>query len=130
MAATLRYVRMRSEAGQSAVEFVLVLPIALLLILGMFQLGVLVRDQMLVLGAAREGAREATVTPDAASISSAAAAAAPGLKLEVSVTRGTKRGDPARVDVSASPVRLPLVGRIVGGITLKGAATMRLERSD
>lgn len=120
----------RGEGGQSTVELVLVLPLVLFLILGLLQVGVMVRDQIMVLGAAREGVRQAIVTPDRAAISSAAAAAAPGLSLSVDVERGTERGDPARVRVSAPPAQLPIVGSMVGGLTLEATATMRMERSD
>jgi Flp pilus assembly protein TadG len=120
----------RDESGQSAVEFVLILPLMLILILGLLQVGLMVRDQMMVLGAAREGVRQATVTPDRGLIEQAATRAAPGLKLAVQVMRGTARGEPARVTVTASPAELPLVGQMVGGFTLKGSATMRIERSD
>jgi len=118
------------DQGQSSVEFALVLPLVLILILGLLQVGVLVRDQIMVLGAAREGVREAIVTPDHGSITAAAGEAAPGLKLDVQVSRGTKRGEPARVSVTAPPVQLPLVGKMVGGMTLKASATMRMEKSD
>lgn len=120
----------KPDGGQSTVEFALVLPVVLLLILGMLQVGVLVRDQIMVLGAAREGVREAIVTPDQAAIASAAGDAAPGLTLDVQVSRGSKRGDAAKVNVSAPPAKLPLVGRIVDGITLKASARMRMEKSD
>lgn len=118
------------EQGQSSVEFALVLPIVLICILGLLQVGTMVRDQIMVLGAAREAARQAIVTADRARIEAAAAAAAPGLKLNLRVSRGTRRGDLARVEVRSKPVKLPLVGQIVGGLTLKGSATMRMERSD
>lgn len=118
------------EHGQSAVEFALVLPLMLILILGLLQLGVMVRDQIMVLGAAREGVRQAIVTPDRGLIAQAAGRAAPGLRLAVDVERGTSRGEPARVTVKASPVRLPLVGQMLGGLTLKSSATMSIERSD
>lgn len=111
-------------------EFALVLPLVLILILGLLQVGVLVRDQIMVLGAAREGVREAIVTPDRAAITTAASEAAPGLELSVQVSRGTERGEPARVNVTAPPARLPLVGDIVSGMTLKASATMRIEKSD
>jgi Flp pilus assembly protein TadG len=120
----------REEQGQSAVEFALVLPMILILMLGLLQLGVMVRDQIMVLGAAREGVRQAIVTPDRGVIEQAAARAAPGLRLAVEVVRGTSRGEPARVTVKTSPAKLPLVGQMVGGLTLKGSATMRIERSD
>lgn len=118
------------EAGQSTVEFALVLPLVLILILALLQVGVLVRDQIMVLGAAREGVREAIVTPDQGAIAAAAGDAAPGLKLNVRVSRGTRRGEPAKVDVSTNPAKMPLVGRIVDGMTLKSSAIMRIEKSD
>lgn len=121
---------MNQEQGQSTVEFALVLPLVLILILGLLQVGVLVRDQILVLGAAREGVREAIVTPDRSAITAAASSAAPGLELNVHVSRGTERGEPAEVNVSAAPAQLPLVGEIVSGMTLKASATMRIEKSD
>lgn len=118
------------EKGQSTVEFALVLPVVLILVLALLQVAVLARDQIMVLGAAREGVREAIVTPDQGAIAAAARGAAPGLNLEVQVSRGTERGDPARVNVSAPPAKLPIVGEIVGGMTLKASATMRMEKSD
>lgn len=118
------------ENGQSTVEFALVLPIVLMLILGLLQVAVLARDQIMVMGAAREGVREAIVTPDQGAIASAARGAAPGLNLDVKVTRGTERGDSAKVNVSAPPAKLPIVGEIVGGLNLKASATMRMEKSD
>jgi hypothetical protein len=122
--------RKGSERGQSSVELALVMPLVALLLLALLQVGVLVKDQLLVLGAAREGVREAIVNPDRGQIEVAASAAAPGLDLTLQVQRGTERGDPARVEVSAKPIRLPLVGQMVAGVTLKAGATMRLERSD
>ena len=120
----------RNDGGQSTIEFALVLPLALILIVGLLQIAVLARDQIVVLGAAREGVREAIVNSDAAAIVDAAKRAAPGLRLEVEVSRGTKRGDSAKVNVSAPPGKLPLVGEIVDGMTLKASATMRMEKSD
>lgn len=111
-------------------EFALVLPLVLFLVLGLLQVGVMVRDQIMLLGAAREGVRQAIVTPDRSEIFTAASAAAPGLSLTVDVERGTDRGDPARVEVSAAPVPLPVVGAMVSNLTLRAEATMRMERSD
>ncbi|MEX2588187.1 MAG: TadE/TadG family type IV pilus assembly protein [Actinomycetota bacterium] len=118
------------QLGQATVELALVLPLVLFLVLGLLQVGIMVRDQIMVLGAAREGVRQAIVTPDHGKISSAAAAAAPGLSLTVNVERGTERGDPARVEVSAPPAPLPIVGAMVSNLTLQASATMRIERSD
>jgi hypothetical protein len=118
-----------ADSGQSTVEFALVLPFVMLLLLGLLQAGLLLRDQLVVVGAAREGAREAAVTADRGRIRNAAQRAAPTLDLAVQVTRGAKRGDAARVLVKARPTGLPLVGGIVSGRTITADAVMRVERS-
>lgn len=117
------------ERGQSTVEFALILPLILLLLLSLLQVGTMFRDQLLVSGAAREAAREAAVTADVARIEAAARRSAPGLDLSIRLSRGPMRGDVARVVVSAHPIALPLVGRIVSGRSVSGAASMRIETS-
>lgn len=119
----------RLDRGQSTVEFALVLPLVVLLLLAILQGGVLLKDQLLVSSAAREGAREAAVSSDVGRIRAAASRAAPGLRLQVGITRGPDRGDAVEVRVEASPTRLPLVGAITSGHRLAGRATMRVERS-
>lgn len=120
----------RSEQAQSTVEFALVLPMIVFLLLGLLQAGLMLRDQLLVAGAAREAAREAAVSADGRRIEAAAHRAAPGLNLQLKVTRGRNRGDPARVEVSATPSRLPLVGAAVARHRLSATATMRVEREE
>ena len=50
--------------GSAAVEFALVLPILFVVLLGLVQVGVLAKDELLVQQAARIGAREAAISPD------------------------------------------------------------------
>lgn len=114
--------------GQSTVEFALVLPLVLLLLLGLLQVGLMLRDQLLVASAAREAAREAAVSKDTGRIEAAAARAAPNLDLEVRVNRGKRRGDAVGVVVRARTTPVPLVGQIVAGRRLTASATMRMER--
>jgi hypothetical protein len=116
-----------SERGQSTVEFVLVLPLVLMLLLGLLQVGVMLRDQLLVVSAAREAAREAAVGADSARWLEAGRRAAPGLDLQFGVRGGRNRGDPIEVVVSAHPHQLPVVGGIVKNRVLRAAATMRAE---
>ena len=52
------------ERGQSTVELALVLPVVVLLLLVLLQVGLVARDVVLVAHAAREGARAAAVDPD------------------------------------------------------------------
>ena len=52
-----RPVRVRGQSGTAAVEFALVLPIVLAIVLALVQVGLLVRDRLLVESAVRSGAR-------------------------------------------------------------------------
>jgi len=60
------FCRLKSgESGQSVVEFALVLPIFLLLVMGLIQFGAIFNGQITVTSAAREGARLGVVgTPN------------------------------------------------------------------
>ena len=49
------------ERGSAAVEFALLLPILLLLLLALVQVGVIARDSLVLTQASRAGAREAAV---------------------------------------------------------------------
>ena len=119
----------RADRGQSTVEFALVLPLVALLLLGFLQAGIFLRDHLLVASAAREGAREAAVTPDRFRIERAAQRSAGGLDIKVSVDRAVERGDPVKVVVEARPTAIPLVGAIVSRQNLRSEAVMRVERS-
>ena len=122
----------RDQRGTAAVEFALVLPLVLVVVLGLVQVGLLARDRLLVEAAARAGARTAAVELDAAAVAAAAATAAPGLDpavLQVDTQRSGSRGDPVTVSVVyLDAVRVPLVGWLVGdGVTLTATAVTRQE---
>ena len=100
--------------------------------LGLVQVGLLVRDRLLVEAAARAAARAAAVQDDPAAVTSAALAAAPGLdpaRAGVETTRVGERGSPVTVRfVYEEPFRVPLVGWLVGpGVTLTAQAAERQE---
>ena len=124
---------MRSRDGGSAtVEFSLVLPLLFVVSLGLIQVGLLARDQLLVEAAARAGARAAAVEPDPTGITGAALRAAPALDpgaTSVTVTREGSRGDPVAVRVDYTDVvRVPFIGWLVGGdVHLGATAVMRQE---
>ena len=112
-------------------ELALVLPLVALVLLAVVQVGLVVRDQVLVVHAAREAAREAAVeaAPDA---SRRAALAGSGLhadRLSVDVTGRGGAGTRVRVQIRyRAPTRVPLVGAAVGDVDLEATATMRVER--
>lgn len=60
---TRRRTTQPGEAGQAAVELALVLPLLLGVVLLLAQVGLLARDRVLVVHAAREAARAAAVEP-------------------------------------------------------------------
>jgi Flp pilus assembly protein TadG len=113
------------------VELALVLPLVVMLLLAVVQLGLLVRDQILVVHAAREAAREAAVEPAADAPRRAALASSTLTDDRLTVT-STGRGAPGsrvKVEVSYKPsTGVPLVGAAVGKLTLRASATMRVER--
>jgi hypothetical protein len=103
----------------------------MILLLTVAQLGLLVRDQILVVHAAREAARQAAVDPSADAPRKAAVAGSSLTDSRLTVTT-TGRGAPGsrvRVEVAyrTSSV-MPLVGAAVGNLTLRASATMRVER--
>lgn len=112
-------------------ELALVLPLVVMLLLAVVQLGLLVRDQILVVHAAREAAREAAVdpAPDAPRRAAAASSTLPESRLTVTATGRGAAGSRVRVEVTyKAPTAVPLLGAAVGDLTLRASATMRVER--
>ena len=115
-----------------AVEFALVLPFVLIMALAMVQVGLLVKDQLVVEEAARAGARQAAVSTDDSAARQAAIDAAVSLasdRLEISIQRQGGGGEPVSVMVVYhAPVGVPLVGWLFRGrIDLRSTAVMRQE---
>ncbi len=118
------------ERGQSTVELALLLPVVVLLLLAVLQVGVLGRDVLLVTHAAREAARAAAVDGDPGAARRAAVASS-GLhpdRVPVAVTGRDGPGSRVRVEVAyRAPTGVPIVGRLLGDRTLHAAVTMRVE---
>lgn len=130
----------KREKGQNLVEFALILPVFLLLVVGMAEFGRGWMTRNILTGAAREGARVAAIQPDsAASINQGTLAATdvlnsanlPAPPPVVSVDTAPGFSFPAvKVDVSYTYSVL-LAGFIPGlagpTFVLTGTATMRRE---
>lgn len=123
--------RPSADGGQSTVELALVIPVLLVLVLGIVQVGLVVRDHVRVVHAAREGARAAAVSSDPAAAEHAVArnvGLAPDRVHIVTTGRGA-RGSDVTVTVSyRAATDLPLVGPLLPDLELVAAATMRVER--
>jgi hypothetical protein len=97
------------------------------LIVLLFQVALIARDELLVVHAARVAVREATVTGDIASIEAAAHKSLPGAQVRV-LARGAI-GQPVDVEVTYdAPTDLPLVGALLPDVRLHAHAVMRVEK--
>jgi Flp pilus assembly protein TadG len=118
--------RARSDRGQATVELALVLPLVFGLLVLVFQIALVARDEVLVVHAARDAAREATVTRDATRVASAGRRNLPGAMVRV-VRRG-RVGESVEVAITyVSRTDLPLVGALLPDLTLHGRSVMRVE---
>lgn len=116
------------ESGAAAVEFALILPVFVLMILGMIEFSRVYNVQISLSNAAREGARVMAIYNDTGLASSAAVAAAPGLNPaltagEVSVSPGNcTAGQTVTVTIDHS---LPFITDYFGvSIPLRGTGVM------
>jgi Flp pilus assembly protein TadG len=111
------------------VEFALILPLALLLVLALVEVAVAARTQLEVVNAAREGAREAAANPDPARAAAAArqALGPAGDRAQVTVRRPHVVGQAAEVTVR---VRHVIAAPVFGGfgVDLRARSVMRVER--
>lgn len=114
------------DRGQAAVEFALALPLVVLVVLGVVQLVVVVRDQLAVEVAARDGARAASVAAAPAAAASAAANRAITIRpLTVTTSTGTSSVIVTVRAVSATDV--PLIGAVMPDIAVSATVTMVRE---
>ena len=124
-----------SARGSAAVEFALVLPLLLVVGLALLQVGLLIKDQLVVQEAARAGARQAAVSADDGSVRDAAIQAGGSLDrslLTVTVERDQAPDGPVTVSVVYdAPIAVPFVRWLFpSAVRLSARATMRQEGGD
>lgn len=118
--------RRRCDRGQAAVEFAIVCPAVIVLVLGIVQVTVIGTRQLAVDHIARSAARAASVAADPAAAASAHATSATGLAplaVTTSVADSTVTVEIEFVD----PTNVPIVGAAIGDVRLTGRATMPRE---
>lgn len=121
----------RREQGQATVELALCLPVLVLVVAALVELGLLAGDRARLWHAAREAARVGAVDPSVQSMTEAAERA--GLRpIEVTVApeaSGRRAGEPLTVTVVYSPPgRVPLLGSVLAATELEARAAMRIEQ--
>ena len=117
------------ERGSAAVEFALVLPLVLLLLLALVQIGVLAHDRLVLTQASRAGAREGRVDPSLATVDAAVRARSASTETFGSrVDRAGARGSPVTVSGYEAPIAATLAGWLFPeSVTMRVSATMRQE---
>jgi len=124
-----RTVPAREQEGQAAVELALVLPLLVVLLLAIVQVGLVVRDEVLVIHAARSAAREAALGSGPRQVA-AAAQAASGLRPERLQVRSATFGREVAVTVSYRSVAIvPIVNRLMPDVRLEETCRLALEVS-
>ena len=118
------------QRGSAVVEFVLVVPLVLVVLLAAVEIAVIARTQLTVSQAAREGAREAATSPDperAVGVVRHFLGPDLGSGARVSVSRDHVVGGRAEVVVV---VHHRVAAPFFGGwpIKLQGRSSMRVER--
>jgi hypothetical protein len=122
-----RSFRGRGDGGQATVELALVLPLIFAMLVLLFQIALVARDEIVVVHAARDAVREATVSGDPGRIAAAARRNLPGATVRV-VRRG-RVGEPVEVAITyVAHTDLPLVGALLPDLTLHSASVMTVER--
>jgi Flp pilus assembly protein TadG len=116
----------RPDRGQATVELALCLPMLCVLLLGVAQVAVVVRDQLAVQLAAREAARAAAVAAAASAAGRAAADAAVTLRplvVDVASNGATVTATVRYIE----PTDVPLIGMLLPDVTVTASATMQVE---
>ena len=134
----------RNEHGQTLVEFALIVPIFILVLMGIFDLGRAVYAYNTISNASREGIRVAIVDQSAAAIRDEVVSQTPGLGVAPADVDVTFRM-PGSAAVCVSPIAIaceievvvnydyqaatPLIGNIVGTISMASTSRAPVERS-
>jgi len=121
-----------SENGQDLVEYALIFPLLMLLLLGIMEFGIVVQAYDSIANAAREGARYGIVHPDnSPGIKAAALRSTMGLDQAALLFTISQIGDTIQVEVDYDHGFITgFIIQVLGGnptLHLHSAATMRIE---
>jgi Flp pilus assembly protein TadG len=118
-----------SDRGAAAVEFALVFPVLVLVLVGIVEYGSIFNTQLMLTSAAREGARTMAVTGDAAQARTAVVDAALGLGPALTsadiVVTPTSCSATTNVSVTIDYAKPYLTGLFGATIALEGKSTRK-----
>ncbi len=104
------------------------LPLVLGLLLFSLQVGLVIRDQIMVVNAAREGARTAAVDNAASAIRQSVVDSGALDAARVSVNSSTAGPNVTVTVTYRSTTTVPIIGPLLGDLTITESTTMRSER--
>jgi len=126
---------LRNENGQSLVEFAIMLPVLLLLLMGILEFGLILNSYLTINNSAREAARLGIVAGSNIEIKDLIINTSPNLdskSLVVNITPlegSRKSGETLTVEVVYNyKVTIPIISNILGNVmVLKAQTSMRIE---
>ena len=121
----------KNDKGQAAVELALLLPVIVLFLLLLIQVGFVVEHQILVVHAAREAARQGAVDASAKDIEQVARSrvALDSSHLHITVQRDNKVGGQVHATVNYNdPTNVAMIGKLLPDIDLSATVSMRVEQ--
>ncbi|MBT2727433.1 pilus assembly protein [Bacillus sp. ISL-75] len=122
---------MKSQKGQSLVELALVLPVLILLLFGIIDFSRIFHAYLTIDHAGREAARSASIGSDDATVKNTAASDATSIGLtteKVSISGTRTSGTDVTITITYPITFLtPIIGQIIGTLTLTDTTTMRVE---
>ena len=125
---------LRNHKGQSLVEFAIILPLILLIVMGIAQFGLLFNSYLTVQNATREGARTGVVGGTNNEIRQSILTTSPFLKeenLTIHITPQDNRrtGETLTVQIIYNfPLQIPIINNIFGKtVQLNAQTSMRIE---
>ena len=122
--------KLLDDRGTVTVEFVLVIPMVVIVLVAGLQVVSIAKARIELVGAVREGARVAATTPDPArAVDAVQRALPPGVRdrARISVSRPSVTGRPARVAVTVRHL-LGAPFPATAGVELSASASMLVER--
>ena len=126
---------LKKNDGQSLVEFAILLPILLLIVMGIMEFGMMLNSYLTIRNASREGARAAIVgSADTATknliLTDSPTLNASYLTVNITPSDGSRKsGDPLTVDIKYNyHLTVPIISSIFGNtVMLDAQTTMRIE---
>lgn len=118
--------RFKSEKGASSIEFALILPVLVMLMVGIFEFGMAYSNYIAITHAAREGARLAAVNQFSEELVRERAYPVNPDLIILSYPYGNTHGEPVLVTVKYNKkIEIPMWGETV--VPLQSQASMRIE---